>query len=54
MKCQVTLYADLSYLVRHPFELNTVTEEQLRRLHFFLSKSANKELLAYRSRYEIC
>ena len=45
-----TLYTDLSYLVEHPFELNTVTEEQLKRLPF-LSDLQIRELLAYRSRY---
>ena len=28
------LYTDLSYLIEHPFELNTVTEGQLKRLPF--------------------
>ena len=45
-----TLYADLSYLSEHPFELNTVTEEQLKRLPF-LSDLQIKELLEYRLRY---
>lgn len=45
-----SLYADLSYLVEHPFELNTVTEEQLKRLPF-LSDLQIRELLEYRSRY---
>lgn len=45
-----TLYADLSYLVEHPFELNTVTKEQLQRLPF-LSDLHIQELLEYRSRY---
>lgn len=45
-----TLYSDLSYLAEHPFELNTVTEEQLRRLPF-LSDMQIRKLLEYRSRY---
>ena len=45
-----TLYTDLSYLAEHPFELNTVTEEQLCRLPF-LSDLQIQKLLEYRSRY---
>ena len=45
-----TLYTDLSYLAEHPFELNTVTEEQLRRLPF-LSDLQIQKLLEYRSHY---
>lgn len=30
------LYTDLSYLTEHPFELNTVTEGQLKRLLSYL------------------
>lgn len=44
------LYADLSYLVEHPFDLNSVTADQLRRLPF-LSDLQIRELLEYRSRY---
>lgn len=44
------LYIDLSYLVEHPFELNTVTEGELKRLPF-LSDLQIRELLEYRSRY---
>lgn len=44
------LYTDLSYLVEHPFELNTVTEGELKRLPF-LSDLQIRELLGYRSRY---
>ena len=44
------LYTDLSYLVEHPFELNTVTEGELKRLPF-LSDQQIRELLGYRSRY---
>ena len=44
------LYTDLSYLIEHPFELNTVTEGQLKRLPF-LSDLQIRELLEYRSRY---
>ena len=44
------LYTDLSYLVEHPFELNTVTEGELKRLPF-LSDLQIRELLEYRSRY---
>lgn len=45
-----TLYADLSYLTEHPFELNNVTEEQLKRLPF-LSDRQIESLLSYRKRY---
>lgn len=45
-----SLYADLSYLTEHPFELNTVTEEQLKRLPF-LSDRQIEQLLSYRKRY---
>ena len=44
------LYSDLSYLTEHPFELNTVTAEQLKRLPF-LSDGQIESLLNYRSRY---
>lgn len=44
------LYADLSYLSEHPFDLNTVTAEQLKRLPF-LSDLQISELLEYRLRY---
>ena len=44
------LYADLSYLSEHPFELNTVTEEQLKRLPF-LSDRQIARILSYRERY---
>ena len=44
------LYTDLSYLAEHPFELNTVTEEQLKHLPF-LSDMQIRKLLEYRSRY---
>lgn len=45
-----TLYADLSYLSEHPFDLNTVTEEQLKKLPF-LSDLQIEKLLEYRLRY---
>ena len=45
-----SLYADLSYLSEHPLELNSVTEEQLKRLTF-LSDLQIQELLSYRLRY---
>lgn len=45
-----TLYADLSYLSEHPFELNGVTEEQLKRLPF-LTDSQISKLLDYRRKY---
>lgn len=45
-----SLYADLSYLTEHPFDLNTVTEEQLKRLPF-LSDRQIERLLSYRQRY---
>ena len=36
------LYTDLSYLTEHPFELNTVTEGQLKRLLFYpIAKSSS-------------
>ena len=44
------LYADLSYLIEHPFDLNAVTEEQLKRLPF-LSDRQIEQLLSYRKRY---
>lgn len=44
------LYAELSYLSEHPFELNSVTEEQLQKLPF-LSDRQVQNLLAYRQRY---
>ena len=36
-----SLYADLSYLTEHPFDLNAVTEEQLKRLPFSI-RSPNR------------
>ena len=45
-----SLYADLSYLSEHPLELNSATEEQLKRLTF-LSDLQIQELLLYRLRY---
>ena len=45
-----SLYADLSYLSEHPLELNSATEEQLKRLTF-LSDLQIQELLSYRLRY---
>lgn len=44
------LYADLSYLTEHPFELNTVSREQLKRLPFLSDQQIDK-LLEYRARY---
>lgn len=44
------MYADLSYLIEHPFDLNAVTEEQLKRLPF-LSDRQIEQLLSYRKRY---
>lgn len=44
------LYADLSYLSEHPFDLNYVTEDQLRRLPF-LSDLQISKLLEYRTKY---
>ena len=40
----------LSYLTEHPFDLNAVTEEQLKRLPF-LSDRQIEQLLSYRKRY---
>ena len=40
-----SLYADLSYLTEHPFDLNAVTEEQLKRLPF-LSDRQIEQLLS--------
>ena len=45
-----SIYADLSYLVEHPFEINSVTEEQLKRLPF-LSDLQIQKLLEYRIKY---
>ena len=42
-----SLYADLSYLTEHPFDLNSVTETELKRLPF-LSDRQIRSLLAYR------
>ena len=36
-----SLYADLSYLIEHPFDLNAVTEEQLKRLPYPIAKSSS-------------
>lgn len=45
-----TLYADLSYLSEHPFDLNTVTREQLKRLPFLTDLQIDY-LVEYRIRY---
>lgn len=45
-----SLYADLSYLSQHPFDLNVVTAESLKRLPF-LADAQIDSLLAYRDRY---
>ncbi len=45
-----TLYSDLSYITEHPFELNSVTENDLKRLPF-LSEEQIKSILAYRVKY---
>lgn len=45
-----TLYADLSYLCEHPFDLNTVSREQLKRLPFLTDLQIDR-LLEYRRRY---
>lgn len=45
-----TLYSDLSYVTEHPFELNNVTETQLKRLPF-LSDQQIERLLSYRKKY---
>ena len=44
-----SLYADLSYLVEHPIDLNLATEEDWRRLPF-LSDRQIEELMDYRTR----
>ena len=44
------LYTDLSYLTEHPFELNSVTENELKRLPF-LSDQQITSLLTYRTKY---
>lgn len=44
------LYTDLSYLAEHPFELNSVTENELKRLPF-LSDQQITSLLTYRTKY---
>lgn len=44
------LYADLSYLTEHPFELNTVSRDQLKRLPFLSDQQIDK-LLEHRERY---
>lgn len=45
-----SLYSDLSYLTEHPFELNTVTENDLKRLPFLSDRQING-LLTYRRKY---
>lgn len=47
-----TLYAELSYLAEHPYNLNTVTAEMLKRLPFLSDKQIN-DILAYRQRYNL-
>lgn len=44
-----TLYAELSYRTEHPFDLNRVTAEELKKLPF-LSDEQIKDLLTYRTR----
>lgn len=54
-----TLYTDLSYLSEHPFDLNALTEEQLKKLPFLSDmqiKALLKHLLSYgpmRTVYEL-
>lgn len=45
-----TLYTDLSYLTEHPFDINTVTEEQLKRLPFLTDRQM-EQLVSYRKKY---
>lgn len=45
-----TLYADLSYLVEHPYDINEATAEQLKRLPF-LSDRQIESILTYRKKY---
>lgn len=45
-----TLYSELSYLSEHPFELNSVAEEELKKLPF-LSDRQIENILFYRKRY---
>ena len=45
-----SLYSDLSYITEHPFELNSITEKDLKRLPF-VSEEQIKSLLTYRSKY---
>ena len=45
-----TLFADLSFLAEHPFELNTADAEMFRRLPF-LSDLQIDEIIAYRQRH---
>ncbi|MDR2120912.1 MAG: helix-hairpin-helix domain-containing protein [Tannerella sp.] len=44
------LFAELSYLAEHPFNLNTVTAEMLKQLPF-LSDRQIESIIAYRERY---
>ena len=44
------LYSDLSYLAEHPFELNSVTKEELTRLPF-LSDQQIEQIISYRKKY---
>lgn len=45
-----SLYEELSYLSENPFELNTLTEVQLKRLPFLTDRQINS-LLTYREKY---
>ncbi|MDH6534764.1 helix-hairpin-helix domain-containing protein [Parabacteroides sp. 52] len=45
-----TLYNDLSYLTDHPFELNHVNREELRRLPFLTDRQI-ESILTYRAKY---
>lgn len=45
-----TLYAELSYLVEHPYDLNTVTAKELSRLPFLTDRQI-EQLISYREKY---
>ena len=45
------LYTDLSYLAEHPIDLNTATQDDLRKLPF-LTDAQVDSILSYRRRYQ--
>ena len=45
-----TLFAELSYLAEHPWDINRATEEELKKLPF-LSEKQIEQIVSYRTRY---